>query len=336
MVGPAWAEQRIYEVSDPLNPHLLCRISQTTAHLFTGDTFAYLRTVNANETDIVLHSLGSGNESKAGSFPVGTSQGDWRPDGSAMTWTMAGPNDANGIATAQVWLFSNNKSKLLFSYSIPGVDSFGRPGLPPQIDSLSPDGEYVIAGWAILAKGVQTGAPRLFRVSDGAEVALSYTSQPRLTVWARKGHALYIVEADRVQSWTPEMGLTDVPGASPWTMSPNFAPGGQRVAYTSVQQDGGIRVSTYDFASGKAQLIIDKPRSQAVFVKPDWVWYLEEAPCVQAANDPCFDTSTPTGTVLAKNLSTGDGGTVNFAPGEALGQPRNWSVLTPGDLWPLS
>lgn len=334
LIGPP-REERIYEVSDPLHPRLLCRATGTTAHLWTSDTFMYLRPVKENESEIVLRSLGSGNETKVGTFPSQDVNGSWLADGSAATWTSKVGQASNGTLLVQVWLYAEGRTTMVSTYSLPGVDSFGRPGLAPPIDDLSPDGQYLIAGWQIVSKPGTPSALRLFRVSDRTEIPLSTPSTPRLAFWPRKGHSLYIVEADRVQSWSPDRGLQDLPGAGPWVMSPNFSPDGSTVAYTSLQE-GGPRVSTYDLAAQRSRLIIDKPRSQAVWVKQDWVWYLEEAPCVQTPSQPCFDPSSPTGIVLARNLVTGDGGTVSFAPGASFGQPGNWSALEPGDLWPLT
>jgi hypothetical protein len=75
MQGQYEAQQLLYDVSDPVHPRLLCRISSTSAHLFTGDTFEYLKPVSATETDVMLHSLGSGNESVAARFPFYAASG---------------------------------------------------------------------------------------------------------------------------------------------------------------------------------------------------------------------------------------------------------------------
>src|SRR5712691_275484 len=81
-------QQQLYDVSDTLLPRLLCRISYASAHHFTGDTFVYLKAVSATETDVILHSLGSGNESNAGKFPFYVTSGSWLADQTVMAYTM--------------------------------------------------------------------------------------------------------------------------------------------------------------------------------------------------------------------------------------------------------
>ncbi len=46
--------QVLYDVTDPVRPRLLCKIAYTSAHLFTQDTFEYLKPVSATETDVIL------------------------------------------------------------------------------------------------------------------------------------------------------------------------------------------------------------------------------------------------------------------------------------------
>src|SRR5260370_319344 len=91
-----YQQELLYDVSDALRPRLLCHLSNTSAHLFTGDTFEYLNPVSANETDVMLHSLGSGNESHAGSFPFYMTSGAWLPDGSVAAFiTQVAPDGSN-------------------------------------------------------------------------------------------------------------------------------------------------------------------------------------------------------------------------------------------------
>ena len=105
---------RIYEVSGPLHPKLLCTIDNTSAHLLTGDTFVYLKPVSPTETDIILHSIGSGNESNAGSFPFNAAYGSWLPEGGLMAYTVDLPPDSvNFGGSVQVWLYSQGHNALL-------------------------------------------------------------------------------------------------------------------------------------------------------------------------------------------------------------------------------
>lgn len=71
LMNTEWgAEQLLYEVTNPVRPRLLCKITNTSAHLFTGDTFEYLKPVSATETDVMLRSLGSGEREPRRHVPV--------------------------------------------------------------------------------------------------------------------------------------------------------------------------------------------------------------------------------------------------------------------------
>src|SRR6266853_2544995 len=111
-------QQLLYDVSDPLHPRLLCRISYTSAHLFTGDTFEYLKPVSATETDVMLHSLGSGNESHAGKFPFYVTSGSWLSDQTVMAYTMPQAADNANFPSGgtQVWLYAQRRTALLYTY----------------------------------------------------------------------------------------------------------------------------------------------------------------------------------------------------------------------------
>jgi Tol biopolymer transport system component len=155
----------------------------------------------------------------------------------------------------------------------------------------------------------------------------------RFAFWARSGHRLYLVGNSSVEVWTPEAGAATVPGTIAWTLQPNFSPDGSQLAFTAVTSKG-IRIYVYDFKTKASRLLTSKPRSVAMFVKPGWVWYLEEKPCVASSNSVCFDPTQPDGNVLAMNLATGQESRVTFATGDAPVKV-NWTYVVPGDVWPL-
>ena len=303
--GPAL----IYDVSDPLRPTLRCVTQNTTAHLFTGDTFVYLRTVSPTETDVVLHSIGSGNESVATTLPVGTAFGAWVPNGSAMAYTVTHPPDNQYFGgSTQVWVSSQNRTHLLYTYSNGIGDCICRFGLPPQQLAFSSDGQYLVSGW-IAGKGSDPLA--VYRISDGARVLTADPSSYQ-GLWDRTGDRLFLVAFDGVRSWTPAGGLTNLSARS-WRYDAGLSPDGLDAAYTDYpdQAPTQIRVHTYNGKTGADHLITDAMRSQAVFVKDGWVWYLEEAACSN-----CTGTTGPDGKVFGMDLSTGVEQQVAFAAGD--------------------
>ena len=319
----------LYDVADPVHPRLLCKISNTSAHLFTGDTFEYLKPRSAAETDVILHSLGSGNESVAGKFPFNVSYGAWQTDLSEMAYTVL---RSDGVV--EVWLYSQQENAVLFTYQQPQVGCICRFGVPSPALAISPDGAYVAAGPGI---GAQTLV--VYRVADRVRVATLTSSAP---FWDRIGHRLFLGgPSPNATAWTPEGGLIPLARATAWPYLPSVAPDGADVAYTaysdpSVQDQP--RVYVYDVNSATTRLLIDKMRTQVIFVKDGWAWYLEEAICDPATCTGPVST-LPTGNVFAMQLTTGRELPVTFAAGAnpvLQSGGTDFASFAPGEYWPNS
>jgi hypothetical protein len=327
----------LYDAADPIHPRAVCRIDNTSVHILTGTSLEYLKPQPNGTTDVVLHSLGSNNESVVTTFHTdmaGSNLGSpfasisWPATASVLGYSAPGGLDANGSGITAVWAANTTSTAEIYAYSVPGRDTFGRPGFPPPVLAISADNAYMAAGWTI------AGPLHVFRLSDRADVSPSMPSDTRFAFWSRAGHTLYIVSNSGVQVWAPESGSTAVPATLPWTLGPNFSPDGTQVAFTALPTRGVIRVYVYDFKAKSSRLLIDQPRSGAMFVKSGWVWYLEEMPCVQSGNNQCFDPTEPDGNVLAMNLATGQETPVTFAAGESP-VSTNMTFMSLGDIWPL-
>ena len=336
MQAPYVQVELLYDVSDQLHPRLLCSVANTSAHLFTGDTFEYLKPVSPTETDVMLHSLGSGNESHAGSFPFSVTSGSWLPDQSVMAYTtQVAPDNANyPSGGVEVWLYSQRQTAPLYIYRVGIGDCICRFGLPSPVLSVSPDGEYVVAGW-IAGKGSEPLA--VYRVSDRTRVTtLDQTVYGAL--WDRGGHRLFLNRFGLPsQSWTPEGGVSSLAGAASFSFLPGLSPDGSQVAYTAYPDSNNAaqpRVWVYDLKSASTRMLVDQSRSQALFIKDGWAWYLDEGLCTD-----CPGGTRPSGKVYAMNLSTGTEQTVSFASGEhpfVQAGDGNSFVFAPGEFWPAA
>lgn len=309
----------LWDVTDPVHPRLVCRILNTTAHLFTEDTFQYVR-ANGQTTEVVLHSIGSGNESVIAGWPLGFFDpgrpvaGDWTADGNtaaAMPLTV----DSAGNDMFQVWLFRQPSKTELYQFAPGLADCVCRFGLPPATLAFSADGEYLASGWPV---GKGASPIRVYRVADGALLeTLDITDYEPM--WSRTGHELLIATG---RSWSPENGLTGQAGAAGWANRPDLSPDGTEIAYTNYADATSVRVYVYELSSGKARMLTDASRSDVTFVKDGWVWYDEEAACAD-----CPGGSRPTGQVFAMELSTGVEQPVVFADAG----PHD---LAPARFWP--
>jgi hypothetical protein len=329
LMREAYASQLLYDVSDPIRPRLLCKISNTSAHLLTGDTFEYLKPISATETDVMIRSLGSGNESIAGKFPFRVDYEPWLPDLSVAAYTTLDPQ-----GSVQVWLYSQRQSTLLFTYQVGGRGCICRFGVPQQVLALSPDGQYLAAG--------RDRGPEPLTVYRVADRTLVTTFAASLAIWGSAGHRLFLgLQPNSEQSWTPEAGITTVRGADSWPYRPGWSPDGGQVAYTSYPDPALTsqpRVYVYDLNAAAKRMLQDKPRAQALFVKMGMLWYLEERPCDQCGQ---IQVTQPTGKVFAMQLSASTESEVSFAAGEnPLNQDRidtiTWPSFAPGEFWPAT
>lgn len=329
----------LYDVSDPLHPRAVCRASNTSVHIVTGTSFEYLKPRVDGHADVVLHSLGSNNESVAATFDADLSAAylsvfaeiSWSPSLNAMAYEANGGTDANASGIADVWLATASGRTKIYSYSVPGIDGFARPGPPAPVLAFSADGAYLAAGWAI-----SPGSVRVFRISDLADVTPVLPKDFRSVVWAKAGHRLFMAGSSSVSEWTPGSAVATLPGTTGWVMDPNFSPDGTQVAFTGLSSSKQITAFVYDLDSRSNRILSSEPRSSTMFVKAGWVWYVEEAPCVVSADNPCFDSTSPDGKLLAIELATGRETEVVFAPGEGPFQAGYPAFLTHGDVWPSS
>jgi WD40 repeat protein len=320
----------IYDVSDPLHPGAVCQISNTLVHLFTGTSLEYLAAGSAGTTDVVLHAFGSNNESRVASLPF-TSDARftvaWSQDGSLAAHT-AMRVDSGGLEVMDVYLYASGRDALLYTYRLGIGDCICRFGLPPQVLAFSPDGEYLVSGW-ISGKGSEP--LRVYRVADGA-LATTLPIDIMRAIWGRGGHVLF-TSGNNVSRWTPESGMAALPGAQPWWYGPALSADGFKITYTAYadQEMTQPRVYIYNLKTATTRILVDQPRSEAIFVS-DWVWYLEEKLCApNACSGPW--SSDPTGRVFAFDISSGKESPVSFSAGETPFKPPQ-VVLAGGDVWP--
>jgi hypothetical protein len=325
----------LFDVTDPVHPRRLCSVSNSSAHIWTGDTITFLRNDSPTSTAVVLHSIGSGNESVAGHIPFA---GLASPAPFASTWwaadaTMAAttvpPAQLSAGEPTRVWVYSSGYTGDVYSYPYPLGGCVCRFGIPPPTLAISPDRQFLVAGWPF-GKGAQGLA--VYRLSDRSLVK-TFDTTVGVALWDRTGHRLYLSGSSGSMSWTPEGGPVTLAGAQTWSVLAGLSPDGSQVAYTAYVDSNdpmSLRVFVYDVKTDKTRMLRDALRSQVVFVKPGWVWYLEETTCT--IGDPgCGATGTkPSGKVQAMNLADGVERQVDFLYAE------DTTALFPGEFWPSS
>jgi hypothetical protein len=323
----------LYDVSDAVHPRLLCRISNTSAHILTGTSFTYLRAESASATSVVLRSLGSGNESVAAHIPYqnldmpgpfGTTW--WAPDGSIAATTIQ-PAQPSAGDTSNIWVYSPGFTGVIGSYPYPLAGCPCRFGVPRPVMAISPDHQYLVAGWPF-GKGSLPLA--VYKLADRSRV-YTFDGSVGVALWDRSGHRLYASGSQGSLTWTPDAGPVTLAGAMPWSYLAATSPDASQIAYTAYTDPAtqkNLRVFVYDLKTDKTRMLVDALRSQVVFVKAGWVWYLDETACdsSQAGCGPWG--SMPSGKVIAMNLADGVEHQVDFSYAE------DTNDLVPGDVWP--
>ena len=334
----------IYEVTDATHPKLLCHFANTQVHLFTLDTFAYIRP-GATKSDIVLHSMSSGHDSAVASVPL-----PWlgefgnpvafTPDGNvAASWDTRYAGAGGTDPTIHVTLFAQNKAEELVTFPMPVADCASRCrfGLPPPVLALSPDGAYLAVGWPVDMPPPNWGAVpvSIYTVGD-RKLLKTFDTGYNYAFWAPAGHRLLLGGQQAAAVWTPESGLAELQGAAGWAVEPNRSPDGNQVAFTGYQPTDdpqAIRVFAYDSIAEKTSMLTNRLRSEVVFVKAGWVWYRQEQLCAVSDSQCGSGGSRPTDVVYAMDLGTRVETTVAFAAGQSpTALDTGWG---PGDFWPI-
>ena len=229
---------------------------------------------------------------------------------------------------SRVWLYTPGYTGDLYSYPYPLTDCICRFGLAQPTASISPDRQYIVAGWPI-AKGNSANLT-IFRLADRTSVKV-LDGGVNVALWGRTGHRLFVSGNGASWSWTPEGGLVALAGAGQWSYVAGLSPDGTQVAYTAyldMANPTSLRVFVYDVNTDKTRMLRDALRSQVVFVKPGWVWYLEEASC-DPTKPGCGPWGTaPSGRVQAMDLATGIEQQVDFLYAE------DTTDLVSGEFWP--
>ena len=325
----------VYEVTDAVHPRLLCKVSNTKAHFYSANVFTYLKP-GSSSTAVIAHGIQDGHENQVGQIPlpdlnVNAPFGPtwWSPDGTFVAVTI--PPSQPGVSgdSSRVWLHTPSYTGDLYSYTYPLTDCLCRFGLPRPTESMSADRQFMIAGWP-LGKGPQGLA--VYRLSDRSQVKV-FDAAVQVALWDRAGHRLFLSSGGGSWSWTPEGGLASLAGANAWSYLAGLSPDASQIAYTAYLDPANskdLRVYVYDVKADKTRMLVDNSRSQVVFVKTGWVWYLDEAQCDPNAQGCGPWGTAPSGKVIAMNLATGVEQQVDFQYNEAT------TDLVPGEFWPSS
>ena len=303
----------IYEIADPVRPRLLCSFANTRAHLYTGDTFEYIRRSGDTGTEVVLHSIGSGNERVVAGWPIkllddrGGVTGDWMPDGNSAESLIPGIDGA-GRNVLEPWVFAQGTTSRPAQYLTPAGPQDSEPVL-----AFSADGRYIVSGWAARPSRYPL---EVYEIGRNDPVQLLDPADSSV-LWSKSGHVLYIAPSPtkEARSWSPETGFQPIALSTAWQSRPSLSPDGTRIVFAAKAASSTATEFTVDMfdlhSQTQAALPLKSSSPNVTFVNDGWLWYAGVGPAI-----------------FALDLSTGASKAVVFGPGEAP------SEISPAQFWP--
>src|SRR6266849_3456111 len=194
--------QFIYDVSDPINPRLVCRGANTYVRLLDGNAIAYT-TVAADHLVIVRRDLTTGAESRSAQLRAASPpySASWTSDGSLEVYATSVPS-ADGRWLVSVRLWSNGADNVLYTIDA-GPGGFAGRWSAHFILEFSPDHAY-------LAISDTNFSPhnynvRIFSVIDLSQKLVSGTQGLAAAggTWVAKDRFVWAAGSGTLMQWTP-------------------------------------------------------------------------------------------------------------------------------------
>ncbi len=260
---------------------------------------AYVETTNQGTSRIMTLDLATRQPvlevSAAGYVPAFA----YKHDGSALAYLVHDP--LTGKAALH-WRANGQDT----SY---GLNTVPGRGVGPDDElrlQYSPDDKYLLMVDTFVgqqAQAPETGQFIVFRADNTvAFVPPSGTSSNATqAAWSRQTNRLYYRDASGIRTWDAEVHEVNTLAPGVHWYEPSPSADGHWIAYTTIDARAVPHVKLIDLTSAHTLDVSAQPRSHAVFVSPDTILYLEEAPCATECLGGGYQT---TGKILTYNLTT--------------------------------
>lgn len=307
--GAISPELAVLDVSDPVKPAELCKLSPANGGRFISATkIAFWLGQQIGLADLTSNVVAVTGQLAE---PTGVA---FSRDGSAFAYRVG--NNTIGTSTH---INDGGTDRTLFTQGPIGGHG-GPPYGPLEQLAFSADGKYLL-DYSLFRP---TSGPANFLVyrRDGSLAFQSNTAA--FGAWAPAGSKLYfLAQSDRgridgdIHSWDPSGGdVTVAKGLSSYFW-PTMGPDGRMVAFDSYDRSalgdamGGLaHLWRLDLGTGKVAQLSTAISERTVFVSAGVVWSDEEERCSCGPGG----SSAPTGKVLAHNLVTGQDTAVDITP----------------------
>lgn len=319
------AELAILDVSDPVRPQPLCRLSGANGGRFmSATTIAFWSGRQVGVADLQSGVLAAVKELRVASGVT------LSPDGSSYAYRVI-----DSAACTSTHIDDGGADRTLFTQELVGGHG-GPPYGPTDQLAFSADGMYLLDY-------------SLFRPASGPANFLVYRKDGLLAfqskkaafgVWAPAATKLYFlaqsdpgrVDGD-IHSWDPAAGEVTVARGLSSYFWPSMAPDGRSVAFDAYDHSvpggaiGGVpHLWRLDLSTGTVVQVSPAISERAVFVGSGVVWSDEEQRCDCGPGG----SSAPTGKVLSHDIVSGKESLVELTPSAQVSPiNRVVSVWTP-------
>jgi hypothetical protein len=284
------------DVSNPLKPSLVCRLTPAYGAQFLSDTkLAFWVDDQLGTAD-----LGSGAITQTARLAGRAGTGAFSADGTKFAYRVF--DDSGGMSTH---LYVNGSDRTLYTQEPLGGHG-GPIGGPLDQLEFSADGSQLIDFYEFRPMS----GPAKFLVYRTSDAFLAFqSSSAGGGVWSRTGTTLYF------SVWNPqppgpsgELDSLDAAGRQQMVARfangiawPRLTPDGAGIIYDTYDGGGQPHIWRFDLATHTATQLSEATGSIPIFVNPNAIWFDEEQPCRCGPGG----SSAPDGVTLSHDMSTG-------------------------------
>jgi hypothetical protein len=300
----------VLDVTDPVQPKLVCFIPNASAGRFLSATTVALW--NASTAEVMDITTSKVLRSQKLSGPP--YEGTFTADAAVFAYRVA---TSDGIETMHLLDMTSGSDRLLYTQAPMGGHG-GMPGGPTYQLLFSPDGKELL-DFDIFRPQGGPATLQVFRL-DGSKLFEAYNATAG--IWAPTASTLYLVThgvnmAEELDSVGSDGTLSVLMGGLTAVNWPVLSPDGRALVFDTYdatapgEATGGLpHLWRLDIATLHAMSIGGGVSSQPVFVGAHVVWSNQEKPCECGPGG----ASQVDGVVLAHDLGTGTDVMVNMDP----------------------
>jgi len=298
----------LYDVTNPVEPRLVCKAQNTFMQLVPGNAIVYTKAAAGGKAAIVRLELATGAESEVALLPSDPrGSKTWTPDGLLEVYAGRGKPIDEYTSLVPIHLWTGDADRVIYSVitGLGGIES--RWSVLPIVE-FSPNRAFVAVSDAMYS--IRSTQLRIFSVANPHGTLVGDGAHGG--TWVADDKFVWATSDGTFMQWTPAGGVAAY-RSEKW-FGPTRSADAKWVAGTLLANASDPHVLIAPVAGGAA--IKTRLGSAPSFVTPTVVWYVGEKLCGPATDQCGADPTLPDGTVRAYNLTTRSDQLVFFTAGE--------------------